>query len=97
MKAAWMAIAALLAGCSTRPDEPKSAATDTACNIGRDLIGHYVGRSYSDDLGTDLQHRSRSAVLRVVRPGDTVTADFRADRITIQLTEQGSVGSANCG
>lgn len=91
-----VAACAALAACSSS-NEPAKNASLVACNVGVELMRPYAGQTYSDAVGDELKRRSRSSVLRVVRPGDTMTKDFRADRLTLRLDEQGRMTGLNCG
>jgi hypothetical protein len=39
----------------------------------------------------------KGKTLRVVKPGDTVTMDFRDDRVTVRLHHDGTIASVSVG
>jgi hypothetical protein len=57
----------------------------------------WVGHALPGDGADQARKATGSAVVRVVRPGEAVTMDFRADRLTIALDANGKVVSARCG
>ena len=69
--------------------------TDTPCNA--EGLGDLVGRPATQELGAEAMRRSRSKMVRWIRPGDAVTMDFRQDRLNIRLDAQNRVESFNCG
>lgn len=56
-----------------------------------------VGAVLPEGGADRAREASGSATVRVVRPGEAVTMDFRADRLTIALDARGKVVSARCG
>jgi hypothetical protein len=38
-----------------------------------------------------------ATIVRIVRPGEAVTMDYREDRLTLELDAAGKVVSARCG
>jgi hypothetical protein len=57
----------------------------------------WIGHPFPADGAEQARKTTGSAVVRVVRPGEAVTMDFRADRLTIALDAAGKVLSARCG
>jgi hypothetical protein len=86
-----IAFAALGAiACATAPDPATGA-----CNASG--LGNLVGREGTAELSAEAQRRSGARQLRVIRPGDAVTMDFREDRLNIRLDAAGRVESFDCG
>ncbi|WP_046346923.1 I78 family peptidase inhibitor [Sphingomonas changbaiensis] len=56
-----------------------------------------IGHPFPADGADRARDASGSAIVRVVRPGEAVTMDVRADRLTITLDAEGKVVSARCG
>lgn len=81
-----------LAGCATASTAP---ATGGTCND-TGLSG-YVGRPYSPALGSEMQRRSGSRILRVIRYNQVITMEFSAERLTVSLDQQEKIASARCG
>lgn len=81
-----------LAGCTmTGPDaEPGPSETPDTCDAARfgDLIGQDV---------TALERRLHLGPVRVIRPGDMVTLDFRPERLNIRIDDNDVIESVECG
>jgi len=56
-----------------------------------------IGKLYDEGLGVRAKEMTGATVLRVMRPGQMVTMDYREDRLTLELDEGGKVVSARCG
>jgi hypothetical protein len=56
-----------------------------------------VGKPYDATLGEQARTRARAERLRAVRPGEFVTMEFDARRLTMQVDAQGRVIAARCG
>jgi hypothetical protein len=56
-----------------------------------------VGARYSDELGRRALARAQAASLRVTRPGEVHTMEFRADRLTVDVDRKGRVRGVRCG
>lgn len=56
-----------------------------------------LGEFYETDLADEAAFRSGSSVVRVVRPGQVVTSDFRPDRLTMELDWNNRVVNVRCG
>lgn len=98
------AVSALLflAACATEASSPPASAPPEAdgglsgaCNA--DAAQSGVGQAYTDALGADLQAKAGAKVLRVIRPGQAVTMDFRMDRLNVELDAAGKVKRVSCG
>lgn len=85
----------LLSACATplpKPVHPPEAADQ----CGASKLGAYVGKP-ADDLTTAA---IRAAVvhdrIRVIRPGTAVTMDYRADRLNVDVGEDGRIRRLYC-
>lgn len=83
-----------MGACATIPPEPPAMPV-AQCNaegarwaIGRDPGGDVVERARVD---------SGSATVRVVRPGDAVTMDFRGDRLNLTVNARNAIDGVKCG
>jgi hypothetical protein len=56
-----------------------------------------VGQPYDEPLGEQARSRSHAERLRAVRPGQMVTMEFDARRLTLEIGADGRVVSARCG
>ena len=81
-----------LAGCATAGTGPAPGGT---CNDAG--MSGYVGQPYSAALGTEMQQRSGSGILRVVRYNQVVTMEYSAERLTVSLDQQEKIATARCG
>lgn len=99
MRILTIAATALLAsGCMEdmpRPEPGPGGPPPRECrNAG---LGQFTGRPMNPRLRARLQRVSGAATVRVVRPDEAVTMDFRADRLTVSLDERGRIRTARCG
>lgn len=94
----WIFSAALvLAACSSvdlgEPGNGGPAAS--ICNA--DKASHTVGRALSARVEQEALYSSGASLLRVIRPGQVVTQEYRAERLNLQLNDHGTVVRAYCG
>ena len=101
MRSALIGLAAItLAGCTTTVSDPGQAVPESgaiqplACNLSR--AEGFIGKP-----GNAVAEDARAAVgaksVRVVRPGQAVTQDYRADRLNIETDDAGNVVRVHCG
>lgn len=96
--------ALLLTGCAgqqrdryqTGVREPISLRDD-GDECGATLVQGYVGLRANDTVREETARRSGAATIRWVGPDMAVTMDFRPDRMTAELDEDGVVLSLRCG
>lgn len=94
----------MLAGCAgqerdryqTGIREPISLRDD-GDECGATLVQTYVGLRANDTVREEVTRRSGAAAVRWVAPGEAVTLDFRPDRITAELDQDGVVTALRCG
>lgn len=60
-------------------------------------VQRWVGREMTATAEAEILKASRAEVARLVRPGEAVTMDYRADRINLELDQSGSLVRAYCG
>lgn len=76
------------------PAEPAPAPAE-ACDALQ--VQWTVGKTLTD---ADLEQARKDAgaqAIRTLKPGQVVTMEFRADRLNLELDDQGVVASARCG
>ncbi|MCS4511511.1 I78 family peptidase inhibitor [Xylophilus ampelinus] len=56
-----------------------------------------VGKTVDQRLGEEARGRAGASVVRVLRPGQVVTMEFSASRLTLDADAQGVVTRARCG
>ena len=70
---------------------PPQGKCDTAA------LGNLIGRVATPMLVNRAQHRARASMARILRPGQIVTMEYRADRLTVHLDKDGRVERFICG
>ncbi len=56
-----------------------------------------LGQPFDQALGERARTGAGAELLRVIRPGDAVTMDFRPERLNLELDSEGRVAEARCG
>lgn len=94
----------LLAGCTgmgaapAAPDQaPPPPRVEASGECGAERVQDRVGRQYSEELGESIRTESEAATMRVIRPGEAVTLDYRADRLNVRLDEDDRISEIGCG
>lgn len=97
-----LGLALLLAGCGglntapgPEPAPPPRVADADAC--GAERVQDRIGRAYDAALGEAIRAESGAASMRVVRPGEAVTLDYRPDRLNVRLDEDDVIAEIACG
>lgn len=85
--------------CATMgpPPEPAplSAGGPGMCNA--EAVRWTIGREPTPEVIERARVESGSATVRVIRPGEVVTMDYRGDRLNLDVNERGAITSARCG
>lgn len=92
-----LAILAALAVAACAPAQAPGGAGPVAGQCDAARLGTLVGRAFTDSLRAEALRRSGARTARVIRPGDAVTMDYRADRLNIHLTARDRVERFACG
>ncbi|MDY7117798.1 I78 family peptidase inhibitor [Halomonas sp. SSL-5] len=96
-------LALLLAGCSSMnaapsPEPaPPPPRVEASGECGAERVQDRVGRTYREALGEAIRAESDAASMRVVRPGEAVTLDYRPDRLNVRLDEEDTIAEIVCG
>ena len=77
------------------PVAEESPAEADACNA--EPVQNLVGELYTPELGEQARVTAGARVERALRPGQIVTMEFRADRLSFTLDEKGRISQVNCG
>ncbi|MGQ0335931.1 I78 family peptidase inhibitor [Halomonas elongata] len=97
----------LLAGCAgsastsnapprdEAPKPPTMSQSEDACGAQR--LQDHVDDAYTEALGERLEQESGAATVRVKRPGQAYTMEFRADRLDVSLDDAGVIQAIRCG
>lgn len=86
----------LLAACAPGQTgaEPAPPADDE-CGAGK--LGAFLNLAGSADVLARLRTAAGHDRIRVIHPGDVVTMDYRADRLNVELGEDGRIQRLRCG
>ncbi|MDZ5602533.1 I78 family peptidase inhibitor [Pseudomonas sp. RP23018S] len=94
---------ATLAGCSrgvssSAVDETSAAgvAADAGACQAVDA-GFAIGRQGTQALIEQARQASGARTLRVLKPGDMATLDYRSERLNVNVDDQGVIRRINCG
>ena len=91
-----LAAAALIgAGCTEPPQSTPPPPEHVACNAA--AAQGLIGRQQSPALVQEARRRTGAGAVRVLRPGQMVTMEYRADRLNIRVDTQGKVLAITCG
>ncbi len=99
-----MSLLPLLAACAgmaappprdEAPLPPKVNTDADSCGAGR--VQDRVGRRFADSLGESMLTESGAGALRVMKPGQAYTQEYRADRLSLRLDEDGVITTIGCG
>jgi hypothetical protein len=92
--------AALLVACAQEPPAVPEAPPPPVFAPGEcdaQAAQFAVGQAYNEPLGEQARVRARAERMRSVRPGQIVTMEFDARRLTLELDGDGRVVRARCG
>ena len=78
----------------TTPRPPAPPALEPNC--GADQLGAYIGHPASDEVIAAITGWRGGKPMRVLRPGQAVTMDFRPDRLNVQVGEDGKIKGFTC-
>lgn len=85
----------LVACSSVDLNEPADDALPRICNA--DTASHVQGKRISPELEQEAKRSSRAGIVRVIRPGQVITKDYRSERLNLQLNDYDVVVRAYCG
>jgi hypothetical protein len=88
---------ALLAACSTAPAQPPAHGEAPGHECQAAGLERFVGQAVTSETGAEILRVSRAARIRWVQPGQMVTMEFRADRVTVHLAAGNRIERVNCG
>ncbi|WP_280191241.1 I78 family peptidase inhibitor [Delftia sp. PS-11] len=100
--AAWLAAAALLAGCTgTVPRGHASPGTAAAprplqiCNAA--AVQSFVGKSNTSATLESARLQSGSYMARILREGQQVSQEFNQERLNLHVDGAGRITAVRCG
>lgn len=88
----------MVGGCMTdgdrdRPGRPGPGPRECKADRAQSMIG----RPADDRAIQSIRRMSHARTVRVVKPGQPVTMDFRPDRLTVEVDGRNRIVSARCG
>lgn len=89
--AALLGLAACASPMPPPPDLPPSGQCVAAAGAWA------IGRAPDAGVVEQVRIDTRSSAVRVVRPGDVVTMDYRVDRVNIKVNERNAIVGVSCG
>lgn len=83
--------------CATMgpPPEMGTAGATDMCNA--EAVRWAIGREPTQDVVERARVESGSNAVRVIRPGDVVTMDYRGDRLNLDVNDRNAIVGARCG
>ncbi len=90
----FLAAALLLTGCT--PVEMRGEH-DAPRECRNEPLKGFIGRPGDAGAIEGARRASGARSVRVLRPGEAMTMDFRADRLTIVVDEHRLIARASCG
>ena len=74
---------------------PPGGQVPTQCVAGAGAWA--IGRAPTDQVVEQVRMDTLSNTVRVIRPGDAVTMDYRGDRVNIKVNERNAIVGVTCG
>lgn len=81
-----------LMACATYPTPMPGPVR---CNAG--AVQGFVGREARPGIVDRAKRRAGARNVRVIRPGQAVTMDFRSDRLNLEVDNRNTIRRAHCG
>lgn len=83
-----------LAACASQMPPP-NVPVQTQCVAGAGAWA--IGRAATADVVEQVRIDTRSNAVRVIRPGEVVTMDYRGDRVNVKVNERNAIVGVGCG
>lgn len=74
---------------------PEAPGAEESCNA--DPVQSLVGQQADDSLVEQARTDAGAEIARVLKPGQMVTMEYRADRLNIDVDEAGTITALRCG
>lgn len=87
----------ILAGCQSSSPEPAHSPHGSANRCDTSVAEKFVGEQASPELLDRARRESGATVARLIRPGDIVTLEYNAHRLTLTTDEALTVQRVSCG
>lgn len=85
------------AGVIDPPAADVVATPDATATCNADAVQSLVGQTSTDALVEQARTDSGANSVRVLKPGDAATMDYREDRLNIELDDAGAITALRCG
>lgn len=76
---------------------PVAGPADGGATCNNDVLAGFVGKEATQAVLDEARTRSGARHVRVGRPGMVMTMDFRQDRLTVYVNEEGKIETISCG
>jgi hypothetical protein len=84
-------------GSATSPPPLVATPDDGGVQCDNEVLKAYVGKQPTQAVLDEAKARSGARSVRVAQPGMAMTMDFRADRLTVMVGEDGRIEVISCG
>ena len=74
---------------------PLVVADQDECGAGK--LAEYLTQLPTEDVTLKIRQTVGHDRIRVIRPGDAVTQDYRIDRLNVEIGEDGRIKRVRCG
>ena len=92
------ALALSLSACMTTPAPANAGPNPPPANTCIAGLGAWaVGKQATAEIVERVRVDSHSGMVRVIRPGQMITMDIRADRVDIRVDTASVILAVNCG
>ena len=78
-------------------EPPKVVEGDFGGSCNAEPAQQFVGQKLDDALNARAKSATGATGVRVIRPGMAVTMDYRADRLNIEIDDDGRIVRISCG
>lgn len=85
----------LVACTKSTLDDEESLSSLPNCDV--ENIQQYLGMEYNDGMESDLKAEADAEEVRVLGPKSPATKDYRHERLSISVDEEGLIVSMGCG
>lgn len=86
----------LLSACATPLPKPVHPPGGSADECGAARLGAYLGKTADEQTTAAIRAAVGHDRIRVIRPGMAVTMDYRADRLNVDVGENGRIRRVYC-
>lgn len=92
-----LSLAACTAHGAPVADRSPTVSPTLAGECGAQSVTHHLNALPSNRVLAQIRRTSGAHSIRVIRPGDVVTMDYRPDRLNVEVGEDGRIKRLRCG